>query len=83
MVFDQQQGTSNNQFVQPQVQFVSPPAVLQSSKSPSDSIEKFRNMKKFTIENGFMVNLLGSLKETICTIDPNRQRLQFFKKIHA
>ena len=49
-VFDQQQGTSNNQFVQPQVQnFVSPPAVLQSSKSPSDSIEKFRNMKKFTI----------------------------------
>ena len=36
-VFDQQQGTSNNQFVQPQVQnFVSPPAVLQSSKSPSD-----------------------------------------------
>ena len=49
-VFDQQQGISNNQFVQPQVQnFVSPPAVLQSSKSPSDSIEKFRNMKKFTI----------------------------------
>lgn len=49
-VFDQQQGTSNTQFVQPQVQnFVSPPAVLQSSKSPSDSIEKFRNMKKFTI----------------------------------
>ncbi len=49
-VFDQQQGTSNTQFVQPQVQnFVSPPATLQSSKSPSDSIEKFRNMKKFTI----------------------------------
>ena len=45
-----QQDISNNQFVQPQVQnFVSPPAVLQSSKSPSDSIEKFRNMKKFTI----------------------------------
>ena len=49
-VFDQQQGTSNTQFVQPQVQnFVSPPATLRSSKSPSDSIEKFRNMKKFTI----------------------------------
>ena len=49
-IFDQQKGISNDQFVQPQVQnFVRPPTIIRSSKSPSDSIEKFRNMKKFTV----------------------------------
>ena len=49
-IFDQQKGISNDQFVQPQVQnFIRPPTIIRSSKSPSDSIEKFRNMKKFTV----------------------------------
>ena len=49
-IFDKQKGISNDQFVQPQVQnFVRPPTIIRSSKSPSDSIEKFRNMKKFTV----------------------------------
>ena len=40
----------NNDFVLPQVQnYVRPQTEIQSSKSPSDSLEKFRNLKKFTI----------------------------------
>ena len=40
----------NRDFVLPQVQnYIKPNTEIQSSKSPSDSLEKFRNLKTFTI----------------------------------
>ena len=61
---------NNYQTINPRItNYISPKINIQSSPSPSDSLERFKKIKSLPLENGFTVNTLMVLKEVTYITD--------------